>query len=168
MYKRFRKTEAGFTLIELLVAMTIFSIVIVAVTDVFVSGLGGAQRIFGQQVIQESGRFILESLAKEARMSKINTAEGGPFTSLSVTNSNNQDVVYALSGTNITRSVDGGPSQNLNPDDILVSGGFYIKNSGDFQRRLTIVLKLKNNATETAAQTEINLQTTISSREYAE
>lgn len=168
MQKRFKETETGFTLIELLVAMTIFSIVIVAVTDVFLGGFGGAQRIFGQQAIQESGRFILESLAKEARMSKINSANGGPVGSIDVTNSKDQNVVYAFSGNNITRSVDGGLAQNLNPDDILVTGSFYIQKNGNFQPRLTVIMKLQNNTSRLASQAEINLQTTISSREYAD
>jgi prepilin-type N-terminal cleavage/methylation domain-containing protein len=154
----------GFTLIELLVAVATFSIVVTVAVDIFLMGLGGTQRIFGQQNIQESGRFILESISKEMRMSKINTVDGGPYTTLNITNAKNEtlDYVFDNSAKQISRA-----GAVLNPNEVEAAGNFYVKKSGANQPRVTVVIKLKNKSAKAAAQAEINLQTTISSRQYA-
>jgi len=66
----------AFTLIELLVAMAIFTVVITVVFGLFSTALKGQRRVIALQNIQENGRFLLEFIAKELRMSKINTANG--------------------------------------------------------------------------------------------
>ena len=161
---RKRVNSAGFTLIELLVALATFSIVVLAVVNIFLLGLGGAKRISGQQNIQEAGRFILESMSKEIRMSQINTGDGGPYTLLNVTNSKGEtlDYVFDNSLKQISRA-----GVILNPNEVEASGGFYVKKIGNTQPRVTAVLKLKNKSSKAAAQAEINLQTTVASRAYA-
>jgi len=89
------KQPNGFTLIELLVAIATFVIVVVTIMDIFLMGLGGSKKIFGRQNVQESGRFILESMSKEIRMSKINTAAGSSNT-VNITNSKSQTFDYSF------------------------------------------------------------------------
>ncbi len=65
-----------FTLIELLVAMAAFLIIMPLVVQIFLTGVGGAQRLFARQSTLDSVRFILESMRKEIRMRKINEVGG--------------------------------------------------------------------------------------------
>lgn len=155
----------GFTLIELLVAMATFVIVIVAVVDVFLVGLGGTQRLFGGQNVQDSARYILESMAKEIRMSAINTASGGPYTTLNITNSKGQTLNYIFdnSAKQLSRA-----GEVLNSNEVEVSGNFYVQKGEQWQPRVTVVMKAKAGTAKAAQQAEINLQTTISSRQYAQ
>ena len=177
--KKYNLTEqpnsGGFTLIELLVAMAVFSVVMITVSDIFLTGLGGTQRIFGSQAAQESGRFIMESTAKEIRMSVLNTLDGaaysslpdgtsGPYYSLNITNANGQIVDYAFN--NVAEQVSRA-SEVLNPNDIEATGKFYVTKNGSLQPRVTVVLDLINKSAKVKNQAAINLQTTVSSRDYA-
>lgn len=158
--------EQGFSLIELLVALAIFSIAVVTVTDIFLIGLGGGKKIFGQQNIQESGRFIMESMSKEMRMSKINTVAGGPYTTVSITNAAGQTLSYTIDNTAKTISRAGA---RLNPAEVEVTGRFYVQRANDdAQPRVTIILILRNKTDKERERSEISLQTTISSRDYVQ
>jgi len=132
---------SGFTLIELLVAMAIFSIVIVSIVGIFTAGINGAQRVFDRQGIQESGRFILESISKEIRMSEINTPIGGPYAILSITNAKGQTLDYFFDGASKRLVRD---SQYLSPGKIETTGSFYVQRVDNQPARVTVVLKLKN------------------------
>jgi len=156
----------GFTIIELLVAMATFSIVVLTIADIFLMGMGGGKRAFGQQDIQEAGRFIMESMSKELRMSKINTAASTDLSStISITNSKDETLDYFFDVDNKNVSRNGEP---LSSREIELTGGFYIKQDDpDSQPRVTIVMVLKNRTDKVGEQTEINLQTTVSSRHYA-
>ncbi len=157
--------EQGFTLIELLVAMATFAVVIVTITDIFLMGLGGTKRIFGQQNIQESGRFIMEMMSKEMRMSKINTVAGSSNV-VNITNSKSQTFDYSFDNVNKIISRNGEP---LNASEVELTGNFYIqKDSSDSQPRVTVVMILKNRTNKAGERSEIDLQTTISSRYYVQ
>lgn len=172
--KKRDKTD-GFTLIELLVAMAIFSVVVVVAVDIFLMGLGGAQRIFGSQAVQEGGRFIMESMAKEVRMSRVNSLDGvaylslpngvsGPYASLNITNAHGQTLDYVFDGASqqVRRA-----GEILSSNDIEATGKFYLTKSGSLQSRVTVVLNLINKSARAGQRAAINLQTTVSSREYA-
>ncbi|MFH1712566.1 MAG: prepilin-type N-terminal cleavage/methylation domain-containing protein [Candidatus Jacksonbacteria bacterium] len=155
----------GFTLVELLVAMATFVVVVITIMDIFLMGLGGSRKIFGQQNIQESGRFIIESMSKEIRMSKINTAAGSSNV-VNITNSKGQTLNYSFDNVNKIISRNG---EALNADEVELTGNFYIqKDSPDSQPRVTVVMILKNKTNKAGEQSEIDLQTTISSRYYVQ
>ena len=158
-----RDRFGGFTLIELLVAMAIFSVVMVVTINIFLTGLKGVRRVFNQQNILDSGRFILESVSKELRMSKINTEAGGPYTSINITDSKGNDMNYSFGETCDAEGC-------LTPSNVDMPGYFYIKKSEELSAppRVTLVMKIINKDVIVAEQKEIYLQTTVSSREYGE
>jgi len=172
------KTDLGFTLIEILVAMAIFLIVITTVLQIFMMSMSGTWRLFGRQNDLDTARFILESMSKEVRLSAIisNDSSGGKVQQLNITNAYGCSVSYVFGSSNITRAVTGGSgctivsAAPLNPNEVLiVNGGFYIqKPPGSFQPRVTMVMGVKNNAAKAAQQSEVDLQTTISSRAYVQ
>ena len=167
--------SGGFSLIEMLVALAIFSVVILTATQIFVSGLGGTKRIFGQQAVQESGRFILEAMSKEIRMSRVDglgssayasLPEGtsGPYTSLNITNPDGQAINYTFDNDNKQM---GRSCSIQSPSGVELTGNFYLTKRGVLQPRITIVINLENKTDLLKNKTSINLQTTASSREYA-
>jgi len=171
-----RLESSGFTLIELLVAMATFSVVVVMVADIFLMGMGGTQRVFNSQAAQESGRFILESMSKEARMSKVNSLDGlaysslpngvsGPYYSLNITNAEGQALDYVFNGA-AKQSLQAG--EILNPNDVETIGKFYLTKNAGLQPRLTIVFDLISKLDRVGSRATINLQTTVSSREYSQ
>ena len=54
----------GFTLIELLVAMAAFGLIVIAISGVATSVIKSQRKAFALQNIQESTRFILESMSR--------------------------------------------------------------------------------------------------------
>jgi len=176
--QKIRHISNGFTLIELLVAMAVFSVVIVAVIGIFLSGIGGTMRSANSQAAQESGRFIMESIAKEIRLGKINSADGilavdmadassgvvnGPYASLNITNANNESVDYTFDNINKTIARN---SAVLSPGELESSGAFYIYKIGASQPRVVITLDLSSRNAKDQNRAVINLQTTASSRAY--
>jgi len=61
----------GFTLIELMVSVFMFSILMIVVESAFVSSLDMQRRAFSIQQSEENANFMLESMAKEIRVSKV-------------------------------------------------------------------------------------------------
>ncbi len=158
------KNSAGFTLIELLVAMTIFSLVAVTAVEIFLTSLSATRKIFNQQSILDSGRYVLETISKELRMSEINTASGGPYTSINIKNSKGQNLNYSFGQDCVI-------DQCLTPSKVDMSGYFYVQKSGGalfMPPRVTIVMTLSNKNAQAGEQSVVHLQTTVSSREYSQ
>lgn len=157
-----KKYRSGFTLIEVLVALSLFSIVITGVIGIFSSGMKGIWGAFGHQNIQDSARFIMESMSKEIRMSTIHTPNGGPYSSVNITNDEGETLDYSFAGGQIFRA-----GQALNPSSVQMTGSFYVQKSGDLLPRVTVVIRAVNVSSQPSRQVQIDLQTTISSRVYA-
>ncbi len=149
-------------MIELLVALSVFSLVSVIAVEVFLTSLEGSKQILVKQNIQESGRFMMEAAAKEIRMSVLQGVSCGEATqtlsSLSLTNSKGESVSYGFSGSDFLRN-----GQPLNSGKVnVLFGQFYVQKKCYLQPRTTLAMKLESGGVE------INLQNTISSRQYAQ
>jgi len=169
------RLRGGFTLIELLVAMTIFLTVVTVSTEIFMMSMGGAKRLFGRQDTLDSARYIMESMAKEIRMSTVLTGANSPNGSLTLDIRNPklrpQDIHYVFSGSTLTRRQGGGAAVQLNPAEVQINKGSFIVNKLGTtlqQPRVTIIMTVTNVTTVPAQVVQINLQTTISSREYGQ
>jgi len=163
---------SGFTLIELLVAITIFLVVMTIAAEIFMMGMGGAKRLYGRQNALDSARFIMESMAKEIRMSTI-TSASGDLTTLDIKSSklSPSGIHYVFAANSITRQQDGSSVVALNPSEVQITGVHFIvgKYGTTLQQpRVTIIMKVRNVTAVPDQQVEINLQTTISSRGYAQ
>lgn len=60
--------QGGFSLVEMMIAMTISLVIILAVTQIFVSSRGTYSYTEGMSRVQESGRFAIDFIAKDIRM----------------------------------------------------------------------------------------------------
>src|SRR5438270_434582 len=76
-----QSSQQGFTLIELLMATMIFSLVVAGVSTLFVQALAIQRQTDGMQRVQTDVLFVIESITREVRVSKItspNTASCVP------------------------------------------------------------------------------------------
>ncbi|OGN06111.1 MAG: hypothetical protein A2750_04105 [Candidatus Yanofskybacteria bacterium RIFCSPHIGHO2_01_FULL_45_42] len=172
-----KKKQLGFTLIELLTAASVFSILLVIISAVFVKLLTISKRDFAIQKVHENSLFILESMAKEIRVSKIKTAPGCS-SSLSIVHPTNGCIDYSLDSGKVTKSVkpllctDPAATVVLSSFDISFSKlNFCVKGSptnpiNPEQTRVTIITTVTSNE-ETGLQPTY-LQTTVSSRDISE
>lgn len=81
----------GFTLIELIVAIFLFSMIMVSLVSVFVSTLNAYGKARVMKTIKESTEFAMNSIAKDVRMGKIESADGSINTGDSFTVIRNRD-----------------------------------------------------------------------------
>lgn len=165
MKHKTHNNDKGFTLIELLVAMTIFMVVISVVLNLFTIGLRGQRKVIASQNLQDNARFLLGFIAKEIRMSQINSVTS---TTLNITRSDGESVSYFFNnaGGRIERT-DSSTSGPINSDEVSVTGSFYgwgVGKGDKQQTRVTIVMKTQATGAKPEEQAEVDLQTTLCQR----
>lgn len=69
--KNFSKKPRGFFLIEVLVSVVLFSIVMIVAMSVFVNTITIKKRVKASEMTLEDARFVLETMAKNLRGSKL-------------------------------------------------------------------------------------------------
>jgi len=159
----------GFTLIELMVSVFMFSILMIVVESAFVSSLDMQRRAFSIQQSEENANFMLESMAKEIRVSKVSGPDSdcqiSPAATLNIVHPVNGNVTYSLSGTAIHRTVNG--------QDTIISSNtiqftrlrFCVSGSAlkdNKQPRVTILASVRS--ASLLQQVSIDIQTTLSQR----
>jgi prepilin-type N-terminal cleavage/methylation domain-containing protein len=164
----------GFSLIELLIAATVFTFVASGVTGLFVGALNIQRRATNIQRIEENALFVLESVAREIRVSRVTSGDTvcvpldpvGTRT-LTIEHPVNGIVTYqyrTLAGTgSITRN-----GEAMTADDVSVTAfAFCVSGSGadNEQTRVTMPITLESVDGPANARAETSLQTTVISRD---
>lgn len=159
------KKRKGFTLIELLVALAVFSIVAVGITSIMISGIKSQRKAFALQQVQGSTRYVLELMIKEIRTSEI-ISGSGTHNILRILNSEGETVRYRFNSDVLERRLNSGGWQSLTPEDVEVSGNFYVQ-KGSFPNwaivTIPITLEIENSSGEGS---KIKTQSTITSRSF--
>ncbi|MBU1178861.1 type II secretion system GspH family protein [Patescibacteria group bacterium] len=159
--KKIQNYCKGFTLVELLVSVTIFSFVMIAMTTISLSVMKAQRVSFFKQNIQELGRFLLESMAREIRISVVNSVSGDGKT-LNITNYRGSNIEYKFDSVN-KRVLRGG--QIISPNNIDLVGTFYVRTySNPAHSVVTLVMKAAVSGGKQEEQQEIYLQSTVSAR----
>lgn len=140
---------------ELVVALAIFLMVLGIVVSIFVNAVRDQRRNFLVQDLQDNGRYMMETMIKEIRMSTFISLEGGG-SKIRIINQENETVSYEFPGTTLTRETNSISSSKVN-----VTGGFYVAPSGQSRVTIRIVVKPVGQATP-----EVKLQNTITLRKY--
>lgn len=156
----------GSTLIELMVALATFSLVILAMTGMALSMIKAQRKSFAIQNTQEAGRFILELINKELRMSSIDSSDSGgnPVNTLTITNFDSETFDYQFDNINKRLLRNG---EFMSSDSLDLTGNFYITKTTSPNRSLvTIVMQIKSSTGRPEVDTAIYLQSTMSSRGY--
>lgn len=157
--------KKGFTLIELIVGMALFVLVISIILNLFTTALRAQRKIIAQQNAQDNARFLLGFIAKEIRMSEIDSVSSNI---LNITRHDGESVTYVFNNAEkkIERT-DSSTSGSINSDEVLVTGSFYDLGVGvgdSQQPRVTIAIKIETNSVKSEERAEINIQTTLSQR----
>lgn len=119
--------QNGMTLLETLIALGLFSVVIVFITGLFVSGIKAQTRASEMNLVNNEAGFILERMAREIRMANSvddmrithpnGTTDDNPGSRIKFTNHDSDVAVYCQAnpagncqnpGTSVSISYDGG------------------------------------------------------------
>lgn len=173
--------SSGFTVFEVIVAAFIFSFMVISISGIAAYVFNIQRRAFAIQKIQESSMFILESMAKEIRVSSISPTTCGGLSNcivndLSITHPVNGPVNYRLSGANIIRNARGEDNPPGSAVDTVISSAsdvdvsrlnFLINGLGIDCRQLrtTIIMRIQNKSGDPIL---IDVQTTVASRDITE
>jgi len=115
-------SNAGFTLTEILVVALIFSLIVIIFSSTFLSSSWLQKKAFNIQQVVENASYVLESMAKEIRVSKISGPDtncpSSPAGSLTIDHPVNGRITYSLSGGAVHRSV---KVQDSSVDSIISS-----------------------------------------------
>lgn len=184
IFKKIKKNQSGVSLLELVVAVSMFTFVMLAATDIFQTVIQGQRASISAQNVQENMRYAFEAMSKEIRTAKqdeenkcsfggaivYNVLAGGK--ELAFLNQDGQCVRYFLENNRIKigRSPEADFSADeivfVTPDDILVDDLMFIAEETS-QPKVTFTTEVRAIAKEINEE-KIRLQTTISSRYYYE
>ncbi len=175
MNKLLKSTQnsRGFTIIEVLTTLFVFSIMATLIVSIFGQAIQVERQATAAQKVDENALFILESMAKEIRVSTITSANNltCTATTLAMTHPVNGSVTYSLSTGNLIRTDTNG-ANTMNSNDVVFNNlKFCITGngggaSGDNQSvKITIIASIRANTGK--AQFLANVQTTVVSRDIA-
>lgn len=179
----------GFTLIEMLVAIMIFSLVVGAISGIFISGLLGQKKALSSRALLDQTSFCLEYMSRALRMAKKETGQGClsshglnyeiteidlGFPGLKFINHLEEDDCQAFflkDGQLKYRKEIGSLSEetlNLTSEELKITAlEFNLSGqsqSDNLQSSVTIYLYIWGKDTTPEQQPEIKIQTTISQR----
>jgi len=162
-----RSGQNGFGLVELIVTTFVFSLITIIVATNFVDALNLQRRGFDAQVIQEEAIFTIESIAREIRVSQVQSPNdlNCNLTSLTVDHPVKGTITYSVTGGVINKTVDGVTSPITSSRVNFTRLNFCVRGSGidNEQPRITIVTSIQTVSNKEGLQFDI--QTTVSSRD---
>ncbi|MCJ7786895.1 prepilin-type N-terminal cleavage/methylation domain-containing protein [Patescibacteria group bacterium] len=177
--------KGGFTLIEMLAAVMIFSLIIGAISGVFISSFRSQKNALSSQRLLNQTSYALEYMSRALRMSNKQTADIPTCLSQSGLN---YEITHSGSGLKFINHLENDDCQefflenkqlkqkknNLTETVELTSSNLEITSLNFFlqgesqndnlQPRVTIFLAVKGKGQKPEEQPEIKIQTTISQR----
>ncbi len=169
---KINNSERGFSLVEVLVSSLIFSIIAISVSGIFVQVIGLERRGFAAQKIQDNALFVLEMMSRDMRVSRIANQEspGCSLTTITMNHPQKGVVVYRVTSGAVEKSENGGAYAAISTSDVnFTRMNFCVVGSGigDHQTpRVAILTSIQNRIGKEILQ--INLQTTVSSRDVSD
>ena len=156
-------------MVEVLVTSLVFSIIAMAVSAIFVQTLSLQRRASAAQKIQNNAIFVLESMSREIRVSVISNQESAncSLNTLTISHPDKGTIVYRLNNGVIEKSQGGGAYVSISGTDVRFSR-FNFCVTGSLQNdnktpRVAILTTVENSSGREVL--EVNLQTTVSSRD---
>lgn len=180
---KLNKKRSAFSLLEVLISVSLFSVIILSMTSIFKVVIDSQRTSIATQNVQESLKYFLEVVNKEIRMAV--RSEGSCFVPsgdifylqetvagdyLYFQNYYGECVIYSvenidddLSRFKISRD---GVSGYISPDKISVDRLDFVLGTGiNKQDLITINIQARSLGTR-EAESELSLQTSLSSRYY--
>lgn len=182
MRKKFKNklNNSGFTLAELLVSVSVFAVMSVLISGVYLNANNLQQKVASFQRLQNDGRYIVEKLAKEIRSREIDFPLQAVGTRLDFAEDRYGEIATVeFVGDEIIYSIFDGTntySEPLNAEDVAVveakfsimpiNDPFTKVPEADMQPRVTILLQLRNKNVRPEDIQELTFQTTVSNKVY--
>lgn len=185
---RFFYNQKGFTLVEVLVAMSIFSILTVVVSGIFVNVSNLHRQTANLQRLQNDGRYMIEKIAREIRSREVDYPLSNPRTCLLFKPDELGNILmvqYIADGKigysldQLEKNCDAEPASwaVLNATDVEVKNLQFVVSplsedqwnqqpEDNVQPRVTVLLTIANRDVVDKHRQEVTLQTTISSKLY--
>lgn len=165
----------GFTLVETIVAAALFMVIVTTITGIFIQVLGLQRRANGAARVQENALFVVETVAREIRVSTVVSpvsdcsSGSAPVESSTITIDHpvNGQVVYRLNGGIVERQA-GGSSSPITSEEVEFTDLTFIVNctaGDDEQARVTLTMTVQNKTNIVRNQAPMTLQTTVVSRD---
>lgn len=142
MFLKKINNQKGISLIELVVAVSIFSLVVITASGIFINAIKTQKVILAKQNIAENLRYASEFMVKELRMAQpVNPANltflksagvqlnssNSPSSSIQFFNYNADFVTYSLVGNKIMRN-SGTGDEPISSDEVKIIGLSFILN----------------------------------------
>ncbi|HHD92304.1 MAG TPA: prepilin-type N-terminal cleavage/methylation domain-containing protein [Candidatus Portnoybacteria bacterium] len=119
----------GFTLVETMVTISIFTLITLSITSLFLTITKAHHQGLAMEEINQESQIILERIEKETRMAKFNLATNSlPQTllTLPITTNTSDNVTYTFNSA--AKTIERG-SQTINSNKVeITQGKFYIVN----------------------------------------
>lgn len=167
-------SQAGFSLVELLVAATIFAFIVTGVTGLFIQALDIQRRAAGIAKIEENAQFVMESIAREVRVSAITTPDNdcSDLSSagiLDITHPTNGDITYEfIPGT--VGAIERAGEVITSADVNFISFAFCVMGAAQLDQqsaRLMMTATMESVAGRPSTRVKATVQTTVVSRDLA-
>lgn len=162
----------GFTLIELLVTLAIFVLATGLIVGIFVSAIQAQRKALAIQQTQENLRYVLEMMAKEIRMSEIQSGSDYYYQLQILAYKAEEPVPVSVNycRANSSGTCDDDNGDYLARNNSIISSAqikinnlrFVVDKAG--HSRVTVILGAESK--DWPGLSKMNLQTTLSSREY--
>jgi prepilin-type N-terminal cleavage/methylation domain-containing protein len=131
--KKILKNNRGFSLIEMIVAVSVFSFLVVIISDMFLSMLNSQRRSISIQNTQESMRYAFEVMSKEIRHAQRSDTDCYSGASKRMYNTNNDNTIIYFKNKNgecVSYALINGAllvrrdsrAANLTPSSLVISG----------------------------------------------
>jgi Tfp pilus assembly protein PilE len=179
-YKKYYN-EKGISLVELVVSVSVFSLVVIASSGIFMNAIKTQKVILAKQNVAENMRYTSEFMVKELRMAQVNAAlnmtfqktpaeqldfDNSPSETIIFTNYNGDVISYSLSGNKIMRN-SGSGAEPVSSDEVEVTGLSFILNNWNLTLGpaplITIIIKAKSTS---GVGGVMELQTSVAPRIY--
>lgn len=170
----------GLTIVELLVAVTLFSVIVAIVSNIFLSSFQAQRRSLAFETIFDQTSFLMEYMSRSLRMAKRETTGclSAPDLNYEITrsgkgikfvNSDNvcQEFFLDVSTSRLKEKKATQEQFLTSTDSQVIAFGINLLGQGqgdDLQSRVTFSLTLKRKGVKPESEPSLTVQTTLSQR----
>ncbi len=159
--------DKGFTLIEMIVAVAVFSIVTTMALGSFLNVSDIQKKAMALRAVNDNLNFAVETMMREIRTGTDYCSTTCSPSSFNFTNSLGDLMVYALDGSVIKRSSNGGSFLSLTSAEVEIENLLFIvsgEEAGDNLQPIVTIIINGSSGEKEKVKSRLNLQTTISQR----
>lgn len=146
-----------------MVAVAVFSLVTLSALSIFALGIKSQRKGLATQIVQENIHYALEMMGKEIRMSHIKDTTTENSLNIEARKlTGTENISYTLSGGRITRNGEAITSSEIN----VLNLKFFVNGAVDLPSLVTVTMTLEGKGARPEEKVKMNLQTTLSTRDF--